>query len=120
MDNESQSPTLNILVDDQERKIKLTRDMIREAEPILMKMDQDMDKGWQLARQFIDSPSVMQRCQIASNRLLTGLHTGNEATVTLMGCYIVSRLENVSTVAINSEGEDDQTLFYDSAGTMLE
>ena len=119
MDIETQPSTLQILVDDQERKIELTQDMILEAESILTKMDRDMDKGWQLARRFIDNPSVMQRCQIASNRLLTGLHTGNEATVSLMGCYIVSRLKDVSTVAINSEGEDDQTLFYDDAGTML-
>ena len=73
--------TLKILIDEQERKFELSREMIDEAQEILAKMDRDMDKGWQLARQFIDNPSVIQRCQIASNRLLTGLHTGNKATV---------------------------------------
>ena len=120
MDSKNQSFTLNILVDDQERKIHLTQDMIQEAEAILTKMDQDMNKGWQLARQFIDNPTVLQRCQIASNRLLTSLHTGNQATVSLMSCYIVSRLDSVDTVVVNSEGEDDQTLFYDGVGRLLE
>ena len=120
MDTDNYSYILNILVDDQERKIELSQEMINAADAVLNKMDQDMNAGWQLARQFIENPSVIQRCQIASNRLLTSLHTGNEATVSLMSCYIVSRLENVDTVSINSEGEDDQTVFYDGTGRMLE
>ena len=36
-------------------------------------MDQDMDAGWQMSRDWVDNPSREQRCQIVADKLLTAL-----------------------------------------------
>jgi hypothetical protein len=107
------SKTLILLLGDEQREVALTDNMINEAQPIFDKMDADMSQGWQLSRDYIGNPNLQQRCQIAANRLMTALHTGNTALVSLMAAYIVSRLPNTRTVNINTDGEDDQTSFYD-------
>lgn len=111
--------TLTILIGDEERHITLSSEMIADAEKLLQKMDRDMDKGWQLGRRFIVEPDTVQRCQIAANRLLTALHIQNEASMSLMAAYILSRLEHVRSVNLNTEGEADETQFYDHHNAVI-
>jgi hypothetical protein len=110
---------LTILLEDEPRDINVAEDIIASATPLIQKMDADMDNGWTLGRDFIAEPSILQRCQIAADRLLTGLHTENQATILLMTTYILARLEDVQTVVINTEGEMAETLFYNSDNAMI-
>jgi len=104
---------LTVLVGDEERQISVHQEMMQDAAPILDSMDADMAQGWQLGREFVTSPDTIQRCQIAANRLLTALHTSNDASASLMAAYILSRMTEVHTVVINAEGESEETMFYD-------
>ena len=111
--------TLTILIGEEERHVTLSSEMIADAEHTLSRMDRDMDKGWQLGRRFIEHPGTIERCQIAADRLLTALHTQNEASMSLMSAYILSRLKDVQSVNLNTEGEADETLFYDHHHSLI-
>ncbi len=113
------SLTLSVLVAEEQRLLSVDQTMLDDAYPLLEKMDQDMDNGWQLGRSFVQSPSTMERCQVAANRLLTALHTQNQASMTLMAAYILMRLPGVKTVNINSEGEANETMFYDHNDALM-
>lgn len=110
---------LIIMVADDERRVSLSHDMLRDAAPIISNMDSDMSNGWNLGPAFIPSPNRIQRCQIAANRLLTALHTNNEASVSLMAAYILSTIPETGTVVINIEGEAEETLFYDHNHSLI-
>ena len=110
---------LSILIADEQRQVSVDNSMLEEAKPLLDKMDHDMDRGWQLGRHFIQAPNSIERCQIVADRLLTALHTQNQASMTLMAAYILSRLPDVKTVNINSEGEAEETMFYDHDNALI-
>ncbi|MGB5708006.1 MAG: hypothetical protein WBM41_14395 [Arenicellales bacterium] len=113
------SLTLFVLVAEEQRLISVDQAMLDDAYPLLEKIDQDMDNGWRLGRRFVHSPSTLERCQVAANRLLTALHTQNQASMTLMAAYILRRLPGVKTVNINSEGEANETMFYDHNDALM-
>jgi len=104
---------LCIIVEDRQKLVQLDPSLVDKARLILDKMDRDMDSGWQFGRRYLDCPGVMERCQIAADRILTALHNDNEATVSLMTAYILTRLPEAETVSIDTAGEPENTMFYD-------
>ncbi len=116
MNNPAKPPdsvTLIVIIDSEERKIRIEAEMLDNAASLIQKMDHDMNHGWQLGRDFIETPNTLQRCQIAADRLLTALHTDNEASTLLMSAYILCRLPNACTVNISVTGEAAETQFFD-------
>lgn len=104
-----------ITVEEQTRILSVPDELVREAEEFFHKMDRDMDSGWQMSREFVEQPNRLQRCQIAANKLLGAVSTGNMALAALMAGYIVARLPGVSGVDIDTTGEMQQTEFsYDT------
>ncbi|MCG7897551.1 MAG: hypothetical protein JAY99_10560 [Candidatus Thiodiazotropha lotti] len=75
------------------------------------KMDQDMDKGWQIGQKWVKNPDNTQRCQLVAGKLLTALETDNEQLALMMGAYIVSRMQGVRQVVIDNTGEPEETSF---------
>jgi hypothetical protein len=110
---------LKIVLEDEQREIAVPANIVADAAPLLEKMDNDMDHGWQIGRRFSESPGTIERCQVAADRLLSALHTDNQASVTLMACYILARLEGVAAVYIDSDGEPDQTHFYNQENVLI-
>ncbi len=110
---------LTVLIEDESREVDVTEDMITSAASLIRKMDADMDSGWTLGNEFVADLGTLQRCQIAADRLLTGLHTDNKATILLMAAYILTKLEKVQTVVVNTEGEICETLFYNIDNAMI-
>lgn len=106
---------LRITVADQSRVMPIPDNLLRDADEFFRKMDRDMDRGWQMSREFVEQPNKLQRCQIAAHKLLGALSAGNMALATLMAGYILARLPGVSGVDIDSTGEMQQTEFsYDA------
>lgn len=106
---------LRITVESQTRVLSVPDGLLRDAEEFFRKMDSDMDRGWQMSREFVEQPNALQRCQIAAHKLLGGLSSGNLSLATLMAGYIVTRLPGVSGVDIDATGEMQQTEFsYDA------
>jgi len=96
---------LNVIVDERALTVDVPPHMLHEAEDFYRTMDRDMDHGWQMGPEFIESPDKLQRCQIAANKLLTSLSSANETMITLMAGYILKRLPGVTGVRIDTDGE---------------
>ena len=96
---------LNVIADDQTLDLNVPPHLLTEARDFFDRMDVDMDAGWQMGRQWVERPDRHQRCQIAADKLLTALENQNRKLAVMMAAYILSRLENVSGVDIDTSGE---------------
>lgn len=102
---------LNVYIDESHHQIDTPPGMITEAEDFFARMDADMDGGWQMSRQWVESPDQLQRCQIAADKLMAALAADNETLSQLMASYILSRMPGVIVVNVNTEGEMLETSF---------
>jgi hypothetical protein len=102
---------LNIRIEDQSYPIDVPEDIVQQAGDYFSKLDQDMDKGWQMSRQWVDSPDVEQRCQIVADRILGAFEHENKKSVIMMSAYILSKMPRLKTVDISTSGDIQDTLF---------
>lgn len=98
-------PTLNVTLHDKTYAVQVPDEMIADAEGFFRKMDRDMDRGWQMSRDFIENPDRTQRAQIAAHRLMLAMSAGKDAMVQLMAGYILKRLPGVTGVVVDTDGE---------------
>jgi glucose-6-phosphate dehydrogenase assembly protein OpcA len=97
------------VVGDQAYAVEVPDDLLQEAAEFHARLDRDMDRGWQMSREFVPQPDRLQRCQIVADRLLTSLMQGNEATAMLMAGYIALRMPGAVGVDIDATGEMQNT-----------
>ena len=102
---------LTVIVDDKTSWIEVPQDVLEDGEAFFQKMDHDMDGGWRMGPEFIESPNQTQRCQIAANKLLVSMSTINKTVAELMAGYILKRLRGVTGVRIDTAGEMLNTEF---------
>ena len=100
---------LNVVIDGQMQAINVEEEMVLSGSPLFNKMDEDMNKGWTLSKEFIENPNVTQRCQIVGDKLLTAIEDNNEQMKTMMAAYILSRVPNIMTIYIDNNGEIFET-----------
>ena len=62
---------LKVRIDDQDVSLEIPKDMLEEAEDIFIKMDQDMDQGWQMGRDWEETPNTQAKCKIVADRMLS-------------------------------------------------
>lgn len=98
-----------VVIGEQVYAIEVPEALLREAAGIHDKLDSDMDRGWQMSREFVQRPDRLQRCQIVADRLLTSITQGNQATAMLMAGYIALRMPGVVGVDIDAAGEMQNT-----------
>jgi len=98
-----------VIIGEQVYAIEVPEELLREAAEFHAKLDRDMDRGWQMSRQFVEQPDRLQRCQIVADKLLTSLMNGNEATAMLMAGYIALRVPGATGVDIDASGEMQNT-----------
>ncbi len=110
---------LDVVIDGKSLTLQVPPDLVAGAEDFFAKMDDDMSKGWQMSRRYVDNPSAVQRCQIAADRLLTAVHTDNQSLLMMMAGYIVSRCPGVRSVDIDCNGEIFNTRFVLTSGEVL-
>ncbi|MEA3277870.1 MAG: hypothetical protein U9Q81_21820 [Pseudomonadota bacterium] len=102
---------LKAIIDDQEYSLNVSEMLIAQGEDFFARLDADMDKGWQMSRDWVQNPSRVERCQIVADKLLTALENENQKMGMLMAGYILSRMPAVDTVEIDIGGEIQNTLF---------
>ncbi len=100
---------LNIVIDGQMQAVNVEEDMVQSGSPLFNKMDEDMNKGWTLSKEFVENPNITQRCQIVGDKLLTAIEDNNEQMKTMMAAYILSRVPNIMTIYIDNNGEIFET-----------
>lgn len=102
---------LKAVVDDQVFELQVPDTLIGQAGHFFDELDQDMDRGWQMSRDWVPAPDRLQRCQIVANKLLTALENENERLGRLMAGYILARLPGVESVELDTQGEIQNTRF---------
>ena len=100
---------LNIIVDGRTNAFDVPDSLLQEAKDFFDKLDADMDKGWQMSRDWVEQPDKKQRCQIAADRILTAIETDNEKMLMLMAAYILRTLPGIKTVHIDITGDMSET-----------
>lgn len=98
-----------VIVGEQVYAVEVPEALLEEARAFHDKLDADMDRGWQMSREFVAHPDRLQRCQIVADRLLTSLSQGNEPTAMLMASYIALRMPGAVGVDIDAQGEMQNT-----------
>ena len=96
---------LNVVVEDQTYPVTVPDEIVRDAGDFFSKLDEDMDKGWQMSRDWVDNPDQLQRCQIIGDRMLTAMHNNNERMMVLLSAYILARVPGVQGIRIDTNGE---------------
>jgi len=96
---------LKLTIDDQTYQIDVSDEMLAGAEEFYAKMDQDMDKGWQMSRFWVEKPDLYQRCQIDGDRILGAFHTENKKMLLLMSGYILSRVPQIEELVVDTSGD---------------
>jgi hypothetical protein len=102
---------LKAIIDDQIYSLDVPDTVIAQGEEFFAELDRDMDKGWQMSRDWVDSPSQIQRGQIVADKLLTALENENQRVGLLMAGYLLKRLPNLDEVEIDVQGEIQNTVF---------
>jgi len=96
---------LDVIIDSKTHRIDVPQDILDEGESFFQKMDRDMDSGWQMGPEFVESPDTTQRCQIAANKLLVSISAQNKLLAELMAGYILKRMPGIKSVEIDTGGE---------------
>lgn len=96
---------LNVMLDGQTYPIEVPQFVIDEGEGFFSKLDQDMDRGYQMSRTWIEKPDLMQRCQIAADRIMDAIHRENEQLGIMMAAYILTRMPTARVVRLSTEGD---------------
>ena len=85
--------------------------IVEEGGDYFQKLDQDMDRGWQMSRDWVDSPNTEQRCQIVADRILGAFEHENKKSLVMLSAYILSKMPAIKVIDISTNGEMQETLF---------
>lgn len=96
---------LKAIIEEQVYELNVPEALIDQAQEFFDKMDQDMDQGWQMDREWVPNPDAMQRCQIVSDKLLTALENEDHNLGRLMAGYILARLPDIESLELDPSGE---------------
>ena len=100
---------LNIIVDGRTNAFEVPDELLIEASDFFAQMNADMDKGWQMSRDWIEMPNAEQRCQIAADKMLTAIENDNEKLLMLMAAFILKTMPGVRGVHIDITGDMNET-----------
>lgn len=98
---------MNITVefDDKSYAVDVPESLACEAGEFFVKMDGDMNCGWQMSRWWVPDPDQNQRCQIVADKLLTAMQNNNEEFALLLCAYILNNKPATRRIRINTDGE---------------
>ena len=102
---------LKAIVDEQVYTLNVPDPILRQGAGFFDQLDRDMDQGWQMSREWVQTPDRLQRCQIVADKLLSALEKENERLGMMMAGYILSRLPNVDAVEFDLQGEIQNNQF---------
>lgn len=100
---------LNIIVEGRSNAFEVPDRLLVDARDFFDKLDADMNRGWQMSRDWVENPTAEQRCQIAGDKILTAIETDNEKLLMLMAAYILRTLPGVKTINIDITGDMNET-----------
>ena len=96
---------LKVVIEDKVYPVSVPDAIVAEGEEFFSKLDRDMDRGWQMSRDWVDNPDQEQRCQIVGDKMLTALHNDNRQLMVLLCAYVLARVPGVAGIRIDTNGE---------------
>jgi len=96
---------LNVAIDNQLLELNVPEAFIQQAQDFFARMDADMDRGWQVNREWVEQPDRLLRGQVAADKLLTALENEDDKLGRLMAGYILSRIPEIERLELNPAGE---------------
>ena len=96
---------LNVVIDDKILELNVPASFLQQAEDFFARMDTDMDRGWQVNREWVEQPDRLLRAQIAADKLLTALENEDHKLGRLMAGYILARVPDIERLELNPAGE---------------
>ncbi len=102
---------LKAIIEDELYELQVPDDLLHKAQGFFDQMDRDLDRGWQMGREWVPNPDRKQRCQIVADKLYTAIENRDARLGRLMAGYILSRMPGVDTVEIDVTGEMPLTRF---------
>lgn len=111
---------LDVVIEQRHHPVEVSAETLAAGSEFFDRMDRDMDAGWQVGPEFLEKPGRVMRARIAAERLLLAVEAGNAAMVQGMAGYIVSRLPEVHTVRIDTDGEPQNTVLLDGQGREID
>jgi hypothetical protein len=106
-----QAMILNIRIEDQNYPVDVPDQIVSEAGSYFDMLDSDMDKGWQMSRDWVDEPDQEQRCQIIADRILGAIEHENSKSLVMLSAYILAKMPGLKSVDISINGEMQETVF---------
>lgn len=100
-----------VVVESNKYTIEVSEEALSRGDSFFQKMDSDMDKGWQMSREWVANPDQLQRCQIVADKLADAIENSNQTLADLTGAYILTHMPGVKEVHIDTEGEMQETRF---------
>ena len=100
---------LNVIIDDEIYTLNVPDELVQQAAEFFDRMDKDMDEGWQMSRDWVENPTLVQRLQIVGDKLLTALENENHDLGRMMAAYILNRAPDVDTLTLDTSGEIQNT-----------
>ena len=95
----------NITIDDESYTLEVKPELMEELKSVHDDMDAEYDKGLQLGRYWIESPTIEQRCQLTADKVVSAIHQENIRLFYLMSSYILSKFPNLKRVTVSSDFE---------------
>lgn len=102
---------LKAVIEGEIYQIKVPEEVIRNGDDFYRRMNADMDRGWQMGREWVERPDPEQRCQIAADRLADAIHAENETLAGLLAGYILDQRPGTREVFIATDGDPMETAF---------
>jgi len=102
---------LTVSFDEKLYDLDVPEKLIEDAQELYVKMNKDMDQGWQVSREWVEKPNAKQRCQIVADKVLNAFQDENEQLVLLMAGYILMHMQGIKQVNIDTTGDISQTEF---------
>ena len=100
---------LKVVIENKAYPIKVPEQIISGGGEFFDRIDRDMDKGWQMSREWVDNPNQVQRCQIVGDKMLTALHHDKQEMMVLLSAYVLARVPGVQEIHIDTNGEMMET-----------
>ncbi len=95
----------NITIDEESYTLEVKDELMQELKNVHADMDAEYDKGVQLGRYWIESPTLEQRCQLTANKVVSAIHQENIRLFYLNASYILSKFPELKRVTVSSDFE---------------
>jgi len=95
----------NITIDEESYTLEVKEELMQELSDTHKEMDAEYDRGLQLGRYWVESPTLEQRCQLTADKIVSAIHQENIRLFYIMAAYILSKFPDLKQVTVSSDFE---------------